>query len=218
MNRAAGREQLLHHWLEPAIDLSRLQRGAQYRHVSRDGEVDERRHRLEPLGDEHTRNGKREELGENPASFRLAERAQVRDLGFAEDLDALRGEASDVTSQGKSRTRDIRILDLAIMAVGTAQLFELERKAQPLDQLADGYGHVSSPRLSADRTAGPAHVQTPHSAQLRFEVSERQRQRRAVVAPRALSHQSTPAADELELDATHPAVLLEPDDAGDGPR
>src|SRR5262245_7523820 len=104
------------------------------------------------------------------------------------------------------------------MTVGTTQLFELERESQPLDQLADGNRHVIPPSLGADRTAGPAHVQTPHPAQLRLEVSQRQGQCWAVVTPGAFSHQATTAADEFQLDAPHPAVLLEPDDARNRPR
>ena len=57
-----------------------------------------------------------------------------------------------------------------------------------------------------------------HAAQLGLEVRERRGQRRPVVAAGPLGHQATAATEQLELDAAHAAVFLEPDDAGHRPR
>jgi len=210
VERAAGREQLLHHGLETPVDFRRLQRGTEDRHPGSRRQLDQWRNGLEPLGDDDARDGKRKELGEYPASLRFAERAQVRDLGLAEDLYALRRESADIPREGEPRTRHIRVLDLPLVAVRATQL---------LDQLPDGDCHRSPPPLlGADRAARPADVQPSHSAQLGFEVRQRRGEGRPVVAPGPFRHEASTAREQLELDTPHAPIFLEPDDAGHRPR
>ena len=65
------------------------------------------------------------------------ERVEVGDLGLAEDVDPVGGEAAGVAGQGQPRARDLGFGHLAVQPEIAGQRLELERLAAAGDEVAE---------------------------------------------------------------------------------
>src|SRR3954462_194001 len=140
----------LQHRLDAAIELRRLQFGANERNSGGGGDFPEARRQALTLGDEDGGYRKGKEELENLFALGRVQGREVGDLRLAEHLKSFRGKAFDVSGQNNPGTRYLGRADGAVESRSRLDLFQLQRSAQPVEERTDGYlrvCHAASRRL-----------------------------------------------------------------------
>src|SRR5512146_3455295 len=114
VQRRRGGEHIVQVRLQAAVELRRLERGADDRHLPGARQLEQLGRRLLRLGDHDARQVELEEELQGAAPLGGLERAEVADLRFAQNVDAVTHEARRIPREHEPRTRRLRRRDLAI--------------------------------------------------------------------------------------------------------
>src|SRR5690606_551909 len=131
------REKLLEIGLRPAVQLTRLEGGAEERDVVRSCGLDHCGRNVEPLRDDHGRDVEAEEGVERRAETIGWQGREERDLGLAEDLDPAVGQAVGVAGEDETGAGQVRFLDDAIEPGVASQQLEREALLALLEEFTD---------------------------------------------------------------------------------
>src|SRR6267143_4636555 len=144
MNRRPRCEGVIEEGLEAPVELGGLEPRADDRDAPVAGELHQLVRRLLRLGEDHTRQVVREaRLDRSAPRFRI-ERGEIRDFGFAEDVNPIGAdEARRVAGEHEAGTGRLRRTNLALESFFRGQQLELQRIALAGEQVAD-FEHLTS--------------------------------------------------------------------------
>src|SRR5881628_3296062 len=151
VHRGAGRERVVQKRLEPSVELGRLELGADHRHALGPRQLDQLGGRLLAFGNDDTRQVEPEEGLERPAPLGRPQRVEISDLGFAQDVDALRGEPLGIARQHEAGARRLGRRNLPVEPDVSREGLELERIALTLEQVAHPEAAHRGSRSRTDR-------------------------------------------------------------------
>src|SRR6266566_2646873 len=114
VHRGGRRERVVQERPEAAVELRGLESGADHRHTLGARQVDELGRRLLPLRDDDARELELQQRLERATTRGGVQGREVGDLGFAEDMDAVRGEPLGVPGEHEPRARRLGGGNLAI--------------------------------------------------------------------------------------------------------
>src|SRR5689334_7634372 len=139
MQRDRRRKFHLQHRLDASIELGGLELGAYEWDPSSAGDFLEAHWEPLSLGNEHRRDWEREEQLQDLAARLWGQRTQIRDLGLPQHLQSFGRETLYVAGEHESRAGYLGVSNRPVVSGSRLDLLELERRAQAIEQLTDGY-------------------------------------------------------------------------------
>ncbi len=152
MQRRLRGECLLDDRLDSAVELRRLEPAPNQRDPAQPRQIKQLLRHLLTLGHEDAGQLEGEELLQPRLAVDRFQRAQVTDLGLAQDMQPPGHEPAGVARQCQPRRSDLRIGNRAVQPELTGQRLELEWIALPGQEIANRQRHTGSLAPRSRRT------------------------------------------------------------------
>ena len=144
MERRHRCELFFEHRFDAPVKLSGLEPASKERDTGNGSRVGQTIGRSLTFRDYDDRNWKLEKVVQYSLALGIGERSEIRNFGFAEDLNSLADESFDVPGERETRTRDVRAGNLTLESASFSQILELKRIAASLEKLRDRYASAQA--------------------------------------------------------------------------